>query len=74
MYVQGLSERITQVCRKMDVRAAFTSRPTLWNILTHVKPMKQPQDRLGVICIPCECGAIYIVETGNIGFQTSDRR
>ena len=49
----------------MNIRTAFTSRPTLWNILTHVKKQKQPEEKLGVIYqIPCECGAVYIGETG----------
>ena len=49
----------------MNIRTAFTSRPTLRNILTHVKKQKQPEEKLGVIYqIPCECGAVYIGETG----------
>ena len=64
-YIEGLSEKITQTCRKLNVRTAFTSRPTLRNILTHVKKRKQPEEKLGVIYqIPCECGAVYIAETG----------
>ena len=37
-YVKGLSEKITKVhvCRNFDVWTAFSSKPTLCNILTRV--------------------------------------
>ena len=64
-YIEGLSEKITQTCRKLNIQTAFTSRPTLRNILTHVKKWKQPEEKLGVIYqIPCDSGAVYIGETG----------
>ena len=43
----------------------FTSRPTLRNILTHVKPKIKQEEKIGIIYkIPCECGDVYIGETG----------
>ena len=36
-YVKGLSEKITQTCRKLNIQTAFMSRSTLRSILTHVK-------------------------------------
>ena len=55
-YIKGLSEKITQVCQKLDVPTAFTSQ--------HPHACKT-EDRMGVIYkIPCECGDVYIGETG----------
>ena len=63
-YIQGLSERITKVCQKVNIRTAFKSQTTLRNTLTHVKGILPPEERRGVIySIPCECGAVYIGET-----------
>ena len=54
-YIKGLSEKITQVCWKLDVQTAFTSRPTLRNILTHVKPKMKQEEKIDVIYkISCE--------------------
>ena len=36
-YIQGLSEKIARACRQLNVRTAFTSRPTLRNLLVDVK-------------------------------------
>ena len=59
------SEKITSLCRNIGVHTAFTSKSTLRNLLTHVKPKIPPENRVGVIyLIPCECGAVYIGETG----------
>ena len=64
-YVKGLSEGISQACRSLNIKTAFTSRNTLRRSLSHVKIPTPPEDKVGVIYeIPCECGAVYIGETG----------
>ena len=62
---ERISEKIISLCRNIGVRTAFTSKSTLRNLLTHVKPKIPPENRVGVIyLIPCECGAVYSGETG----------
>ena len=63
-YIQGLSERIARTCHQLNVRTAFTSRPTLRNLLVDVKGKPPSESRLGVVySIPCNCGRVYIGET-----------
>ena len=62
-YIQGLSERIARTCRQLNVRAVFTSRPTLRNLLVDVKGKPPLESRMGVIySIPCNYGRVYIGE------------
>ena len=64
-YIQGLSEKITRTCTKFDVKTAFMAHPTLRNLLVQVKGKTPSTSRLGnVYCIPCNCGLVYIGETG----------
>ena len=64
-YIQGLSEKITRTCTHFNIKTAFTARPTLRNLLVQVKGKPPPTSRLGVVyCIPCNCGRLYIRETG----------
>ena len=64
-YIQGLSEKIARTCTKFDVKTAFTARPTLRNLLVQVKGKPPSTSRLGIVyCIPCNCGRVYIGETG----------
>ena len=64
-YIQGLSEKITKTCRRFNIKTAFTSRPTLRNLLCHVKGKPPPEARLGIVYgVPCNCGRTYIGETG----------
>ena len=73
-YVKGLIVKITSHCRNIGVRTTFISKSTLRNLLTHVKSKIPPENRVGVIyLIPCECGAVYIGETGrNIKFRLQE--
>ena len=64
-YIQGLSEKITKTCHRFNVKTAFMSRPTLRNLLCRVKGKPPPEARLGIVySVPCNCGRIYIGETG----------
>ena len=63
--IQGLSEKITKTCRQFNIKTAFTSRPTLRNLLCRVKGKPPPEARLGIVYgVPCNCGRTYIGETG----------
>ena len=64
-YVRGLSEAINRTCKTLGVETAFTSKPTLRSLLTQVKSKIPIENKVGVIYeIPCECGAVYVGETG----------
>ncbi|MDA8031702.1 MAG: reverse transcriptase domain-containing protein, partial [Alphaproteobacteria bacterium] len=64
-YVKGLSERIRLVCRSLNIKTAFRSSRTLRSFLTHVKaPTPQEEQKCVVYRVPCECGSVYIGETG----------
>ena len=64
-YVKGLSEKIRRLASKHNIRTAFKSSTTLRNVLTKVKPANVRTDTKECIYkIPCECGNVYIGETG----------
>ena len=64
-YVKGLSEKIDRQVRRLNIRTVFTTRTTVRRRLMRVKGKPPQEDVRGVIySIPCECGAIYIGETG----------
>ena len=64
-YIPGLSEKISNSCKHLNVRITFSSSNTLRSSLSRVKSVVPPLDRTGVIySIPCSCGRPYIGETG----------
>ena len=65
-YVQGLSEKIQTLCKKIGVRTVFKSKGTLRQLLTRVKSKRPTMKKKGVVYkIPCQdCDAVYIGETG----------
>ena len=64
-YCKGLSERLSRLCRKLDIQLVSTSKRTLRSELMHVKN-KTPKERVaGVVYkVDCCCGQTYIGETG----------
>ena len=46
-YLQGLSEKISRTCRRLNIKTAFTSRPALRNLLVQVKGKPPSSSRLG---------------------------
>ncbi|XP_063216176.1 uncharacterized protein LOC134527430 [Bacillus rossius redtenbacheri] len=64
-YVQGLSEKIRHLGNKYGLKTAFRSKSTIKSIVTKVKPATEKlQTHNCVYQIPCECGHVYIGETG----------
>ena len=64
-YSKGLSEKICMACRPLSVLTVFKSSTTLRNLFTHVMTPTAPEERkVMVYQIPCECGSVYIGETG----------
>ncbi|KAL9977406.1 hypothetical protein ACROYT_G014803 [Oculina patagonica] len=64
-YVKGLSEQLRRCLRKQGVRAVFKSETTLRSQLVRPKDAVDSTKQDGVVYrIPCECGKVYIGETG----------
>lgn len=64
-YIRGLSEPIARILKKHNIKTAFRARPTLKNILVHLKdPITQQNQRGSIYMITCACGKKYIGETG----------
>ena len=66
MKMLGLSERIEQVCRPLNIRTIFKSSFTLRQSLVQVKNRTSADRKKGVVYeITCgDCEAVYIGETG----------
>ena len=64
------------MCRRFDIKTAFTSKPTLKNLLVQVKGKPLNSDGLGIVyCIPCSCGSCYIGEIGrNLSTRMSEHK
>ena len=64
-YVKGLSEQLRRCLKQQGVRAVFKSETTLRSQLVRPKDALDPAKQEGVVNrIPCECGRVYIGETG----------
>ena len=61
-YVQGLSENIQNMCRKMGIQTVFKSRGTLRQLLMNVKTPTPEMNRKEVVYqISCQdCDSVYI--------------
>ena len=70
-YVKGLSEQLCRCLQQQGVYAVFKSETTLRSQLVRPKDAVDPAKQDGVVYrIPCECGKVYIGETGR---PTQDR-
>ncbi|XP_066019723.1 uncharacterized protein [Pocillopora verrucosa] len=64
-YVKGLSEQLRRCLQQQGVRAVFKLETTLRSQLVRPKDAVDPDKRDGVVSrIPCQCGKVYIGETG----------
>ena len=64
-YIKGLSEQLRRYLEQQGVRAIFKWETTLRSQLVRPKDAVDPDKRDGVVSrIPCECGKMYIGETG----------
>ena len=63
-YIGAASYRLQRILRQVNIQTRFSSTTTLRSTL-HTHKDKRPQDsQPGVYRIPCECGKVYIGETG----------
>ena len=64
-YVQGVSESLRRCLEQQGIRTVFKSDTTLRSHLVRPKDTVNPAKQDGVVYrIPCECGKVYIGETG----------
>ena len=64
-YIQGLSEKVEKAMKDLKIRTVFKTTLTLRRCLTKVKTPADPINTKGVVYkIPCECGRVYVGETG----------
>ena len=64
-YVKGLSEQLRRCLQQQGVRVIFKSETMLRSQLIRPKDAVDPAKQDGVVYrIPCECGKVYIGETG----------
>ena len=64
-YIKGVSEVLRRCLQQQGVRTVFKSDTTLRSHLVRPKDILEPTKQDGVVYkIPCECGKVYIGETG----------
>ena len=64
-YVKGLSEALRRCLQQQGIRTVFRSDTTLRSHLVRPKDTVDPAKQDGVVYkIPCECGKVYIEQTG----------
>ena len=64
-YVKGLSEQLRHCLQQQGVRTVLKLETTLRSPLVRPKDAVDPAKQDGVVYrIPCECGKVYIGETG----------
>jgi len=64
-YVQGVSESLRRCLEQQGIHTVFKSDTTLRSHLVRPKDIINPAKQDGVVYrIPCECGKVYIGETG----------
>ena len=65
LYIKGVSEVLGRCLQQQGVRNVFKSDTTLRSYLVRPKDTLEPGKQDGVVYkIPCECGKVYIGETG----------
>ena len=71
-YIPGISERVSHIFRKFDIKIAHKPTNTIKNKICHLKDKRKNLDKAGVVYqVDCnDCQAKYIGETGR---QTRDR-
>jgi len=64
-YLKGVSEPLLRCLQQQGIRTIFKSDTTLRSHLVRPKDTVDPDKQDGVVYrIPCECGKVYIGETG----------
>ena len=64
-YIKGVSEVLRRCLQQQGVRTVFKSDTTLRSHLVRPKDTLEPTKQDGIVYkIPCECGKVYIWETG----------
>jgi hypothetical protein len=63
-YVPRLSEKISKIAKKVNVRTVFSAKDILRARLVKLKPDSDRPKTDVIYKIPCECGKSYIGETG----------
>ena len=64
-YIKGVSEPLRRCLQQQGISAIFKSDTTLRSHLVRPKDTVDPANQDGVVYrIPCECGKVYIGETG----------
>ena len=64
-YIQGVSEPLRRCLEQQGIRTVFKSETTLRSHLVQPKDTVDPVKQDGMVYrIPCECGKVYIGETG----------
>jgi len=62
--VEGLSEDISRICRKFNIRTFFKTITSIRTLLVHPKDPIQKEKRTRVVYeVPCNCGKVYIGKT-----------
>ena len=77
LYTKGVSEVLHRCLQHQDIRTVFKSDTTPRSHLVRAKDALEPTKQNCVVCkIPCECGKVYIGETGKSmgdGIKEHDR-
>ncbi|XP_072166151.1 uncharacterized protein [Diadema setosum] len=63
-YMGAASRKIQRILREADVEVRHSSSTKLQSLLTTHKDKRHSKNLPGVYRIPCECGKVYIGETG----------
>ncbi|XP_063969468.1 uncharacterized protein LOC135157522 [Lytechinus pictus] len=63
-YLGAASQKIQRILREADIEVRHSSSNKLQSALTTHKDKRNSKDLPGVYRIPCECGKVYIGETG----------
>ena len=65
-YIQGVTDRIAKHLKKKSIDYVFSPLNNIRKLLKTVKDPIDPSLKKGVYMIPCECGKVYIGETGRL--------
>ena len=64
-YIKGVSEVLHRCLQQQGVRTVFKSDTTLRSHVVRPKDALEPTEQDGIVYkMPCECGNVYIAETG----------
>ena len=63
-YVEGTTDKLGRLLRKRNINTVFSAKSKISSFFPKTRSSNNKLDNPGVYSIPCDCGEVYIGQTG----------